>query len=316
MLSNYQSIFSFALCSALCTVALAKPHPQHRHGGGWGPPAPVATSTPAVAAATAATSAASPATSSGTTTTSSSGAVSGKGLIYYSGPPLSAYNAADLAFSLDWADTAAADGASLGTFVPMCSGLAQVSSCTGVVTEGQSVVGFNEPENPAEAFMLPTTAVSNWGPINDLRASKGAKIGTPAVSNAGGPDGTTATVSANGVENNPQGITWLSQFLANATTEGYTFDFVAYHWYEGDQSDLLAQTSAMQKLAKQYKIDTVLVTEMGFNDPSTECSNVEWLVNNFIATSGAAGYAYSTSTWGLGNTLMSSSGVLTDVGTA
>lgn len=77
-------------------------------------------------------------------------------------------------------------------------------------------------------------------------------------------------MSANGVENNPQGITWLSQFLANATTEGYTFDFVAYHWYEGDQSDLLAQTSAMQKLAKQYKIDTVLVTEMGFNDPSTE----------------------------------------------
>lgn len=138
MLSNYQSIFSFALCSALCTVALAKPHPQHRHGGGWGPPAPVATSTPAVAAATAATSAASPATSSGTTTTSSSGAVSGKGLIYYSGPPLSAYNAADLAFSLDWADTAAADGASLGTFVPMCSGLAQ----------GESLCLGNSPAHP------------------------------------------------------------------------------------------------------------------------------------------------------------------------
>ena len=129
MSSRYHSIFSFALCSALCTVALAKPHPQrggggHGHGGGHGPAAP----------ATSVAAAASPAASSGTsgtTTTSSSGAVSGKGLIYYTNnsPPLAAYDAADLAFSLDWSDVAAADGASLGTFVPMCSGIPGKSLC-------------------------------------------------------------------------------------------------------------------------------------------------------------------------------------------
>lgn len=136
MLSKYQSIFSFALCSALCTVALAKPHPQHGgwhgHGGGNGPAAPVAAATAATSVAAAASPAADSGTS-GTTTTSSSGAVSGKGLIYYTdnSPPLAAYDAADLAFSLDWSDAAAADGASLGTFVPMCSGIPGKSLCLG-----------------------------------------------------------------------------------------------------------------------------------------------------------------------------------------
>ena len=138
--------------------------------------------------------------------------------------------------------------------------------------------------------MLPATAVANWvslvhvnhitsqrklipvlqGTINDLRASKGAKIGTPAVSNAGGPDGTTATVSSGSVKDNPQGITWLSQFLEQAKAAGYTFDVLAFHWYSADQSDLLAQTAAMKTLASKYDIDTVLVTEMGFNEASTE----------------------------------------------
>lgn len=138
--------------------------------------------------------------------------------------------------------------------------------------------------------MLPATAVANWvsrvhvnritsqrkliplvqGPINDLRASKGAKIGTPAVSNSGGPDGTDATVTSGSVTDNPQGITWLSQFFEQAKAAGYTFDVLAFHWYNTDTSDLLAQTTAMQTLAKQYDIDTVLVTEMGFNDASTE----------------------------------------------
>lgn len=142
MLSKYQSVFSFALCSTLCTVALAKPHPQHGghgHGGGYRPAQTDTTTTSVVAGATSVAAAASPSASSGTATTggttsgttSSSGSVSGKGLIYYSGPPLTAYNAADIAFSLDWADAADTDGASLGTFVPMSSGIARKSLCLG-----------------------------------------------------------------------------------------------------------------------------------------------------------------------------------------
>lgn len=108
------------------------------------------------------------------------------------------------------------------------------------------------------------------GSINDLRASKGAKIGTPAVTNSGGSSGTDATVSSGSVTDNPQGITWLSQFLEKAKAAGYTFDVLAFHWYSEDTSDLLAQTAAMKTLASTYGIDTVMVTEMGFTEESTE----------------------------------------------
>ena len=153
--------------------------------------------------------------------------------------------------------------------------------------------------------MLPATAVANWvslmrvnqittqrklipllqGPINDLRTTMQAKIGTPAVTNTGGSSGTDATVSSGSVVDNPQGITWLSQFLEQAKAAGYTFDVLAFHWYAADYSDLLAQTSAMQALAKTYGIGTVIATEMGFNEASTEVGSFPFTTPRFPTTS-------------------------------
>jgi hypothetical protein len=78
-----------------------------------------------------------------------------------------------------------------------------------------AIFGFNEPDanfNGLSANM--NVAQSVGGYQNFMQPFSGrVKIGAPAVTNAGG------------------GLTYLSQFLGNASQLGLTVDFINIHWY-------------------------------------------------------------------------------------
>ncbi|OAP64872.1 hypothetical protein AYL99_00844 [Fonsecaea erecta] len=78
-----------------------------------------------------------------------------------------------------------------------------------------AIFGFNEPDasNPGQSADM-TVAQSIHGYQNFMQPFAGrVKIGAPAVTNAGG------------------GLTYLAQFLGNATQLNLTIDFLNIHWY-------------------------------------------------------------------------------------
>lgn len=76
------------------------------------------------------------------------------------------------------------------------------------------ILGFNEPDLPAQANLSPEAAVEAWTTYLEPYAGK-AKLGSPAV--------------CNGNDVN-MGLNWLTSFL-NACGNRCTIDFVAIHWY-------------------------------------------------------------------------------------
>ena len=75
------------------------------------------------------------------------------------------------------------------------------------------VLGFNEPEYPAQANMTPAHGASVWkAEIEPLR-SQGVRLGSPAPTS------------------DPAGKQWLLSWLS-ACDGGCTVDFIALHWYD------------------------------------------------------------------------------------
>lgn len=96
------------------------------------------------------------------------------------------------------------------------------------------ILGFNEPDLPAQANLSPEAAVEAWITYLEPYAGK-AKLGSPAVCN-----GNDANM----------GLNWLSSFLG-ACGDRCTVDFVAIHWYGlasdagvADFKDHVAKTKA------------------------------------------------------------------------
>ena len=80
------------------------------------------------------------------------------------------------------------------------------------------LLGFNEPDIPDQANLDVGAAIGAWKQYMQPYAGKdGIKLGSPAVSNAGGSPG------------HPQGLTWLKQFLQGC--QGCQVDFLVVHWY-------------------------------------------------------------------------------------
>ena len=96
------------------------------------------------------------------------------------------------------------------------------------------ILGFNEPDLPAQANLSPEAAVEAWKTYLEPYAGK-AKLGSPAV--------------CNGNDHN-MGLNWLSSFLS-ACGDHCTVDFIAIHWYGlatdagvADFKDHVAKTKA------------------------------------------------------------------------
>ncbi len=72
-----------------------------------------------------------------------------------------------------------------------------------------TVLGYNEPDNPSQANMSVATAISAWG---DLLGT-GLRVGSPATTD-GGPN------------------SWLIPFVSQADAAGLRVDFVCTHYYQ------------------------------------------------------------------------------------
>ncbi|KAK4690944.1 hypothetical protein P7C71_g5952, partial [Lecanoromycetidae sp. Uapishka_2] len=151
------------------------------------------------------------------------------------------------------------------------------------------------------------TRLSFQGVINQYQSSKGAYIGTPAVSNSvlSPQSGTSAPtdnglIPSNTLENNPQGHDWLSAFLDLADGQ-YTFGFLNFHWYGGDGNTLEEDQAMMQtlvtnmvNLATAHGINDVWITEMKVLNSATECQFISWFENTFLPANPAiTHYAYN-----------------------
>jgi hypothetical protein len=100
-------------------------------------------------------------------------------------------------------------------FVPMIWGAGSVTTgnLQQVRREGHDLLGFNEPDSPAQSNMTVSQALNLWPRLIATRMD----LGSPAVAT----DATT-----------PGG--WLDRFMRRARARHYRVNFIAVHWYGGD----------------------------------------------------------------------------------
>jgi len=200
---------------------------------------PVATAAPATTpeasttvAAVATTPAQAPSSTAAAPTTSSSSSSSGssssggkRGLAFNDAGLLSQFTSSAITWAYNWGSSCSQLSGDW-TFVPMLWGTGSdhtnswQSDATNAISSGsQFLLGFNEPDMPAQSNLSPTDAATAWGTYMEPFAGK-AKLGAPAVTNSGSAG---------------QGLDWLSQFLSACSS--CTVDFVPIHWYETGVTD-------------------------------------------------------------------------------
>jgi hypothetical protein len=110
-------------------------------------------------------------------------------------------------------------------FVPMIwgSGSVTTASLDTVKTEGDVLLGFNEPDNSGQSNMTPQQALALWPQL----VATGMRLGSPAVA---------ANAQAAGG--------WLDTFMSGAAQQGLRVDFICLHWYGGNFNP----TSAVSEL--------------------------------------------------------------------
>ena len=118
----------------------------------------------------------------------------------------------------DWGATPSGITAPASTsFVPMIWGAADVTAATldQVKSEGNVLLGFNEPDLGGQANMTVAQALDLWPQLE----ATGMTLGSPAVSSGAATPGG-----------------WLDQFMTGAKARGYRVNFITVHWYGGDFS--------------------------------------------------------------------------------
>ncbi|MCJ1275468.1 hypothetical protein MMC21_003271 [Puttea exsequens] len=221
-----------------------------------------------------------------------------RGILYGLGASTAPF-AGHVDFSVNWA-TAPSVQTDLGIFVNQLWGADDnhripFQSAAASGPEDEYLIGFNEPDLPAQAWILPSDAVSAWHYIDDYKISKSAKIGTPSVSNS------IEAPQPGLAQPNPQGFAWISAFLEQATSAGYKFDMLCWHWYGGpknslaqDQDMIQQQASQMAELASNYSIPVVWLTEMQRVNGDQECQFIKWFESTFLAANPSIrAYAYN-----------------------
>ncbi|GAA5886412.1 hypothetical protein JCM5296_001898 [Sporobolomyces johnsonii] len=190
-----------------------------------------ATPTGTVAAATSASestttlsaSETTPSTAAATTATATATfSVKKKGVGYNT---LSLTDALDIGWLYDWASTPGGTVPAGLEFVPMLWG-AETGDWMTIAQEAvdngaKYFLSFNEPDlvctpSSCQSNLTVAEAIDLWGTNMEPFHEQGVKLVSPAVTN-GGP---------------PTGVTWLGEFLGNATAKGYHVDAIALHWYD------------------------------------------------------------------------------------
>jgi RNA polymerase sigma factor (sigma-70 family) len=100
-------------------------------------------------------------------------------------------------------------------FVPMIWGPGSVTAANlaQVKQEGDTLLGFNEPDMTSQSNMTPAQALDLWPQL----MATGMALGSPAVAaNAATPGD------------------WLDQFMQGAQSKGYRVNFITVHWYGSD----------------------------------------------------------------------------------
>jgi RNA polymerase sigma factor (sigma-70 family) len=151
----------------------------------------------------------------------------------------------------NWGATSGGITAPGASYVPMIWGAANVTSATldEVKSEGDVLLGFNEPDLGSQSNMTVAQALDLWPQLE----ATGMTLGSPAVSaNAATPGG------------------WLDQFMAGAKARGYRVNFIAVHWYGGDfdTTDAVAQLeSYLQAIYARYHLP-IWLTEFALTNYS------------------------------------------------
>ena len=134
-------------------------------------------------------------------------------------------------------------------FVPMIWGASDVTAATldQVKSEGNVLLGFNEPDLSSQANMSVTQALDLWPQLE----ATGMTLGSPAVSSGAATPGG-----------------WLDQFMAGAKARGYRVNFITVHWYGGDFETAAAVQqleSYLQAIYDRYHLP-IWVTEFALTN--------------------------------------------------
>ena len=145
----------------------------------------------------------------------------------------------------DWGATPGGITTPAGTsFVPMIWGASDVTAATlgQAKSEGDVLLGFNEPDQGAQANMTVAQALDLWPQLE----ATGMTLGSPAVSSGAATPGS-----------------WLDQFMTGAKARGYRVNFITVHWYGGDFSTgpaVQQLESYLQAIYNQYHLP-IWITE-------------------------------------------------------
>ncbi|MDG4826059.1 sigma-70 family RNA polymerase sigma factor [Asanoa sp. WMMD1127] len=122
-------------------------------------------------------------------------------------------------------------------FVPMIWGTANVTDATlaKAKREGDTLLGFNEPDMAEQSNMTPGKALELWPRLQ----ATGMRLGSPSVAFGAADSGK-----------------WLDQFMAGAKQRGYRVDFITLHWYGGDFSSAAVGhlKGYLQQVYAKYKL--------------------------------------------------------------
>ena len=134
-------------------------------------------------------------------------------------------------------------------FVPMIWGASDVTAATldQVKSEGNVLLGFNEPDLSSQANMSVTQALDLWPQLE----ATGMTLGSPAVSSGAATPGG-----------------WLDQFMAGAKARGDRVNFITVHWYGGDFETAAAVQqleSYLQAIYDRYHLP-IWVTEFALTN--------------------------------------------------
>jgi hypothetical protein len=107
------------------------------------------------------------------------------------------------------------------------------------------IMGFNEPDNPAQANLAPSDAASYYNQYITPYSGR-AKLISPAVTSNVAP-GT--------------GLSWFTEFMDGCSSCGITG--LAVHWYGDTAEDFQSFVQQAISTAQQYSLTEVWVTEFG-----------------------------------------------------